>query len=123
MGCRLNPSFVAGRITHSEGSSHIRAICFLNNRHGALGSVRQQVKHQRGAPPGSPVGPAPPLPLVARKIKSPHTKLFSKPTPNAQPIRQELLSTWFAHRASIRARSRERCYKPRLSQAERTEEG
>jgi hypothetical protein len=96
-----------GRITHSEGFNHIRAICFSDNRHKALGSVRRRVEHQRGAVPGSPVGSAPPLPLVARQIKSPHAKLLKKPTPDAQPIRQELLSTWFAHRASIHARSTE----------------
>ena len=80
-----------GRITHSEGSGNIGAICFSHNHHEAFEPVPQQVKHQRRLCSDSPIGLVPLLPLVVRQIESPRGKLFGQPTPNVQPIYQQLL--------------------------------
>ena len=47
------------------------------------------------------MGLGPLLALVIRQIKSPHGELLRQPTPNVQPVRQQLLSTRVMHRAGI----------------------
>ena len=75
---------------------------FLYNHYEATEDIRLQERNTKGAAcPDSPMGFGPLLALVVRQIKSPHRELLRQPTPNVQPVRQQLLSTRVMHRAWI----------------------